>query len=571
VRLVVFSSMPAAALDHLLWRLAIDLPEVTVAGILYETNRPTLGRGKRARRFFRLLKDPDFRVYAAARIGDDLKARTVRLSDWLLRGIHAALREPNGPPLSLESFAERSRIRGVAFHITRDLHDAGSLEFVRSLGADLGLIYGTRILKPTLFTLPRRGSINIHKHRVPDYRGCGAPGLWELRDGRPDLTVTVHRVVADLDAGGVLGERTIPIEPFDTLESLGMKADVVGVDLLIDVLRTERLGHSVERPQGAGGHLYKGYQPHQIHALERRIRSQRPQWRPVYTRNRLKLILRTAALPFVALRNRRRRRGKRFPIVVLYHHLTSDRPKFMSLPTAQFARHVRFLKRHYRIVSVDEAIAMLAKDEVPEPTVVLTLDDGYAENFAGLRAVAELERVPVTICVCTQHVADRSELAHDVQRGERGFPSLGWEEVRYLDRHGVTIASHTRTHHDCGTGGYAELVVEIAGSRRDLETELGHRIDVFAFPKGKPRNVSPAAYRLALQHYSVVMSASAGENTGPFVPPEELRRYCHPDTIWELELQVQALLDRAAPRLPEPQDQDTEPSPALPQLATKDS
>ena len=110
---------------------------------------------------------------------------------------------------------------------------------------------------------------------------------------------------------------------------------------------------------------------------------QRPQWRPVYTRNRLKLILRTAALPFVALRNRRRRRRKRFPIVVLYHHLTSDRPKFMSLPTAQFARHVRFLQRHYRIVSVDEAVAMLAKDEVPEPTVVLTLDDGYAENFSG--------------------------------------------------------------------------------------------------------------------------------------------------------------------------------------------
>jgi peptidoglycan/xylan/chitin deacetylase (PgdA/CDA1 family) len=173
--------------------------------------------------------------------------------------------------------------------------------------------------------------------------------------------------------------------------------------------------------------------------------------------------------------------------------------------------------------------------------------------------------VPVAICVCTQHVADRSELAHDVQRGERGFPSLTWEEVRYLDRHGVTIASHTRTHHDCGTGGDAELVAEIAGSRRELEAELGHRIDVFAFPKGKPRNVSPAAFRLALQHYSVVMSASAGENTGPFVPPGELRRYCHPDTIWELELQLQSLLDRSAPPLRAPQDQATDASPALPQ------
>jgi peptidoglycan/xylan/chitin deacetylase (PgdA/CDA1 family) len=546
--------MPVGALDHLLWRLALDLPEVPVAGILYETERSTLSRGKRAWRFLRLLKEPDFRVYAASQIAAACKARAIGASDWFLRVLHAASREPNGPPLSLESFAERSRSRGIAFHMTRDLHDGGSLDFVRGLDADLGLIYGTRILKPALFTLPRRGSINIHKHRVPDYRGCGAPGIWELRDGRPDLTVTVHRVVAAVDAGGVLGERTIPIDPLDTLESVGMKADVVGVDLLIDVLRDESLGRSVERPQATGGELFRGYQPHRLHAIERRIRSRRPRWLPAYTRNRLKLLARTAALPFIALRNRRRRRQRRFPITVLYHHLTSDRPKFMSLPTAEFARHVRFLKRHYRIVSLHDAVAMLANDEVHEPTVVLTLDDGYAENFAGLRAIVELERVPVTICVCTQHVADRSELAHDVQRGERGFPSLGWEEVRYLDRHGVTIASHTRTHHDCGTGDYAELVAEIAGSRRDLETELGHRVDAFAFPKGKPRNVSPAAYRLALQHYSVVLSASAGENNGPFVSPGELRRYCHPDTIWELELQLQSLLDRPVAPLPMPLD-----------------
>jgi peptidoglycan/xylan/chitin deacetylase (PgdA/CDA1 family)/folate-dependent phosphoribosylglycinamide formyltransferase PurN len=560
--------MPVTALDHLLWRLAIDLPEVTVAGVIYETERPTLGRARRAQRFLRLLRDRDFRVYAASRIASAFKARAMGVSDSVLRVIHAAPREPNGPSLSLEAFADRCRTRGVAFLVTRNLHDAASLDFVRRLEPDLGLIYGTRILKPALFTLPRRGSINIHKHRLPDYRGCGAPGLWELRDKRPDLTVTVHRVVADVDAGGILGERSIPIEPLDTLDSLGMKADVVGVDLLVDVLRDESAGRAVERPQGTGGQLYKGFHPHQVRALERRIQAGRLQWRPVYTRNRLKLLARTAALPFVALRNRRRRREKRFPITVLYHHLTSDRPKFMSLPTAEFARHVRFLKRHYRIVSLDEAVAMLAKDEVAEPTVVLTLDDGYAENFVGLRAIVELERVPVTICVCTRHVADRSELAHDVERGERGFPSMSWDEVRYLDRHGVTIASHTRTHHDCGTGSYADLVSEIAGARRDLETELGHRVDIFAFPKGKPRNVSPAAYRIALQHYSVVMSASAGGNGGPFVPPGELRRYCHPDTIWELELQLQALLDRPVPPLPAPRDIGA--SPAIPQLAPKD-
>jgi hypothetical protein len=52
----------------------------------------------------------------------------------------------------------------------------------------------------------------------------------------------------------------------------------------------------------------------------------------------------------------------------------------------------------------------------------------------------------------------------------------------------------------------------------------------------------------------VVLSASAGENNGPFVSPAELRRYCHPDTIWELELQLQSLLDRPVAPLPMPLD-----------------
>jgi hypothetical protein len=57
----------------------------------------------------------------------------------------------------------------------------------------------------------------------------------------------------------------------------------------------------------------------------------------------------------------------------------------------------------------------------------------------------------------------------------------------------------------------------------------------------------------------VVMSASAGENNGPFVPPAELRRFCHPDTIWELELQLQSLLDRPVAPLPMPQETERVP------------
>jgi folate-dependent phosphoribosylglycinamide formyltransferase PurN/peptidoglycan/xylan/chitin deacetylase (PgdA/CDA1 family) len=553
MRLVVYSSIAPEVLQHLLWRLTLDLPEAQVVGVLYETARPPLPRARRLRRFLKLLPDPLFRSYVRHKAIRLVRSAGERAVDAALRVIHAAPAEPNGAPLSLERLITEWRSQGVAFHITRDLHDADSLSFVRELNGDLGLIYGTRILKPSLFTIPRRGSINIHKHKVPDYRGGGAPGIWEMAEGCTEQTVTVHRVVEEVDAGAVLGERSFPIEPFDSLESVQMKADVIGVDLIIDVLRDEALGRTVERPQPTGGRLYKGCHGHVQHALECRIRRSRPRWRPRPMRPLWTRILRVPLLPMRAVENHRRRRTKSFPVIVLFHHLTADRPKHMGLPTTEFARHVRYLKKHYRIVSLARAVDMLRNSEVDAPTVVLTLDDGYAENFNGLRAIAELEQVPFTLCVCTDHVSEQSEFAHDIARGEHGFPAMSWDDVRYLDRHGITIASHTRTHFDCGLGNYARLVEEIAGSKGELETQLGHPVEAFAFPKGMPRNIPPLANGIALQHYPVVMSAACGPNVPPMHPPMEIRRYAHPDSLLELELQVQELLDPAIPPRPVPE------------------
>jgi folate-dependent phosphoribosylglycinamide formyltransferase PurN/peptidoglycan/xylan/chitin deacetylase (PgdA/CDA1 family) len=535
--------MAPETLRHLLWRLDCDLPEVRVVGVLYETARSPLPRARRIRRAMRLLRDPQFISYLGHKSVEGIRSRAMRGFDAALRFIHAAPPEPNGPPLTLERLVEDWRARGVDFHVTRDVHDAESLAFVRGCDTDIGLIYGTRILKPSLFTIPKRGAVNIHKHKVPDYRGGGAPGIWEMSDGCATQTVTVHRVVQEVDAGAVLGERSFPIEPLDTLESVQMKADVLGVDLIVDVLRDEALGRVVERPQPSGGRLYKGLQPHQQHALECRIRRSRPRWRPQYTRPLAKRLARIPLLLLRTVRNHRRRRTATFPAIVLFHHLTSDRPKFMSLPTAEFARHVRYLKKHYRIVSLERAVELLGTGRIDVPTVVLTLDDGYAENFNGLRAIAELEQVPLTISVCTDFVNQRAEFPHDRARGEDGFPAMGWDEARYFDRHGVTIASHTRTHVDCGEADQDRVAEEIVGSQRELEVQLGHPVDAFAFPKGLPQNIPARANTLALQHYAVVMSAACGPNIGPMHPPMEIRRYCQPSSLLELELQVQELLD----------------------------
>jgi len=49
------------------------------------------------------------------------------------------------------------------------------------------------------------------------------------------------------------------------------------------------------------------------------------------------------------------------------------------------------------------------------------------------------------------------------------------------------------------------------------------------------------------------MSAAGGANVPPLTTPMELRRFGHPDSLLELELQVQELLDRPAAPIPVPE------------------
>jgi peptidoglycan/xylan/chitin deacetylase (PgdA/CDA1 family)/folate-dependent phosphoribosylglycinamide formyltransferase PurN len=543
-RIAIFTAVPPHRLSHFLRRLQTDLPHVAVAGVLYESERTPMPRKDRIKRLGRLVRDPVFIKYAVSKVLAQITSKPEVILHKALRLAHGVSSQPNSEAPGIEAIQRECEARGIGFHVTADFHRKASLAFVRELNADLGVIYGTRILKPKLFEIPVRGSINIHKHKVPDYRGGGAPGLWELRDGQTEQGITVHRVLKEVDAGAVLGTRVFPIDKYDTLNSVGLKADLVSIDCLIEVIGAESINASVETPQPGEGTVYKGYQQHQVWAIEREIERKRIAYRPANGRPLVKLAARTLAYPSLARKNREHATRADYPVVILFHHLISDRPKYMGLPTDQFLRHVRYLKRHYHIASLPEALEMLSKGRVPHPTVVLTFDDGYADNFHCMRAVTEVENVPVTLFISTEHISTGDSFEHDVARGEMDFPPLTWDQVRYLDTHGVTIASHTRRHFDCGTTDSPEVWHEqIVGSKEDLQRELGHDVPWFSFPKGFPQNMPEPAVRLALDTYPYVFSACGGVNTAPLKPGELIRRCSHPESLLELELMLQAVLE----------------------------
>ncbi len=115
----------------------------------------------------------------------------------------------------LQPRAEIELNRGIArlsnrIHFVPDIHAEDVLARVRALAPDLGLIYGSPILKPELFELPRFGTLGIHHGQLPEYRGKKTT-FWAMFNGEQTAGVTIQRVNAGLDEGEIVKQGEVLI------------------------------------------------------------------------------------------------------------------------------------------------------------------------------------------------------------------------------------------------------------------------------------------------------------------------------------------------------------------------
>lgn len=137
-----------------------------------------------------------------------------------------------------------------------DIHAEEVQESVRNLKPDLGLIYGSPILKPSLFEIPSLGTLGIHHGKVPEYRGKKTT-FWALYNGEKTAGVTIQRVNAGLDTGEIVETGEVRIgrrshrKIWNDLEQLGL-------ELYIAAILAVRNGTARYRPQeGKKGRLYR--------------------------------------------------------------------------------------------------------------------------------------------------------------------------------------------------------------------------------------------------------------------------------------------------------------------------
>jgi hypothetical protein len=192
----------------------------------------------------RLDQDPDIELLAIFSESPSRGFSGVTSDLWRRRGVLAipllllTLIRPLGtairhPMMTFRLSHAFRRVRPRIFFVP-DLHATGVIERIRDLQPALGLVYGGPIIKPSIFNLPRFGTLGIHHGKVPEYRGKKTT-FWAMYNGEEEVGVTIQRISSRLDGGDVLragrvkvGKR-LPARVKQRLHELGLDLYMEGI------------------------------------------------------------------------------------------------------------------------------------------------------------------------------------------------------------------------------------------------------------------------------------------------------------------------------------------------------
>jgi peptidoglycan/xylan/chitin deacetylase (PgdA/CDA1 family) len=90
------------------------------------------------------------------------------------------------------------------------------------------------------------------------------------------------------------------------------------------------------------------------------------------------------------------------PIIVLLYHRVADLkqdPQQLAVSENNFRDHLQLIKKSYQILNLGEDWSCSA-----EPSVVITFDDGYADNFLNALPILEEYEVPATFFVSSGYI-----------------------------------------------------------------------------------------------------------------------------------------------------------------------
>lgn len=203
-------------------------------------------------------------------------------------------------------------------------------------------------------------------------------------------------------------------------------------------------------------------------------------------------------------------------VILIYHRFGEDDVPSTNIRIAQFEEQLSELKAGgYSVLPLAEVLdAFETGRDLPERTVVLTVDDAYLSFAEAAWPRLKAHGFPVTLFVATD----------PVDQGLARY--LDWDGIRRLRDEGVAIGHHGSGHIHMIDEGIDAARADIERANARFETEIGTVPDILAWPYGEfsealetlARNLG---FRAALGQYSGVASVSDARMALPRFPINE--------------------------------------------------
>lgn len=138
-----------------------------------------------------------------------------------------------GRKLAAPPVKEWALEHGLSVHQPAKLNDGAFEAWLKDLAPDLGVVvaYG-RLLKQPILDAPRLGYINLHPSLLPKYRGP-SPIFAALWNGDSETAVTAMKVVLEMDAGPIILQERVAIDPEETAGGLTERLAGRGAPLMV--------------------------------------------------------------------------------------------------------------------------------------------------------------------------------------------------------------------------------------------------------------------------------------------------------------------------------------------------
>jgi len=198
----------------------------------------------------------------------------------------------------------------------------------------------------------------------------------------------------------------------------------------------------------------------------------------------------------------------------MYHEIyrpeDHDRLKGLTNPVYNteinvFRKQMAYLHaKRIKTLTIDELFLKGSSIE-GEEAVCLTFDDGWRGNYLHAYPVLQEYGLKATFFIATDLI------------GKSFY--MTWEDIREMAASGMSIQSHTVTHHPLAHMGGGRVLFELSESKRVIEERLGQEVRHLSLPHGiKDERIWPLAKEIG---YESICTSDVGfqtwESNGPWI------------------------------------------------------